>query len=55
MEDFRGLFHPLISEWSSSTYGKPTDIQVKAWKHTFAGRTSRFIFYGFRIFFDYTI
>jgi ATP-dependent Lhr-like helicase len=37
MEDFRRLFHPLISEWFSSTYGKPTDIQVKAWKHTFTG------------------
>lgn len=32
------LFHPLVREWFASAYGKPTDIQSRAWPLIAAGK-----------------
>jgi len=32
------LFHPIISSWFEQAFGKPTDVQLKAWPEIAAGR-----------------
>ena len=36
--DIVNRFHPLIAEWFAGRFGRPTDVQVRAWEEVIAGR-----------------
>ncbi|MFD2333378.1 DEAD/DEAH box helicase [Cohnella sp. GCM10020058] len=38
IKDSKLQFHPVLSAWFSSTFGEPTDVQIKAWASIAEGK-----------------